>query len=372
MPNLRKLKLAFNASNADQQSTIPVGIEYLSELKEVSAKICGVGPEESHRRAAELAFRDAIRVHDRFQRVNVQCVKQIIECKDDQSSITTVEYSPHDSIPRNRGGGGGSDEPARMLKRPRLVWTPQLHKRFVDAVAHLGIKNAMPKTIMQLMSVDGLTRENVASHLQKYRLYHKRMQGLGGGGGGGGCAGGSHSSGSGTDAATEHLFATGPVPFLPYPCPPFAPMGAAHHHHHHAPQIGHFHHPAARPLGHYGPTGAGFDHGFLSRAVGAGAPPVGPPGMHHHRMMAPASFADDMDLGSRGGPGGLYLKRMQGLSGGGGRGAGGKHSASGTDSTGGSGTTNSAVTFDATHTHSIGTDSTGGSGTTSSGTDASI
>ncbi|CBI32815.3 unnamed protein product, partial [Vitis vinifera] len=37
---------------------------------------------------------------------------------------------------------------------------------------------------MQLMSVDGLTRENVASHLQKYRLYLKRMQGLSAGGGG--------------------------------------------------------------------------------------------------------------------------------------------------------------------------------------------
>nr|CAB3465242.1 unnamed protein product [Digitaria exilis] len=227
------------------------------------------------------------------------------------------------------GGGGGGDEPARTLKRPRLVWTPQLHKRFVDAVAHLGIKNAVPKTIMQLMSVDGLTRENVASHLQKYRLYLKRMQGLGGGGGGGGGgAGGSHSSGSGTDAATEHLFATGPVPFLPPshrapagagdPYPPFAPMGH-HHHHHHAPQIGHFHHPAARPLGHYGPAGAaGFDHGFLSRTVG-GAPPVGPPGMHHHRMvgagagmgmMAPTSFADEMDLGSRGGGAGAGRREL--------------------------------------------------------------
>jgi SHAQKYF class myb-like DNA-binding protein len=210
------------------------------------------------------------------------------------------------------GGGGGGDEPARTLKRPRLVWTPQLHKRFVDAVAQLGIKNAVPKTIMQLMSVDGLTRENVASHLQKYRLYLKRMQGLGGGGGGG-----SHSSGSGsaTDAATEHLFATGPVPFLPpahrAPAadtyPPFSPMGSgAAHHHHRAPQIGHFHHPAARPLAHYAAAaGPGFDHGFLSR--------VAPPGMHHHRMasaaagmgmgmgmMAPSSFADEMDRGAGG------------------------------------------------------------------------
>eukprot|EP00271_Cylindrocystis_brebissonii_P016862 TRINITY_DN4156_c0_g1_i1.p1 TRINITY_DN4156_c0_g1~~TRINITY_DN4156_c0_g1_i1.p1 ORF type:complete len:806 (-),score=135.10 TRINITY_DN4156_c0_g1_i1:440-2857(-) len=74
----------------------------------------------------------------------------------------------------------GGDEPGtqRMSKRPRLVWTPQLHKRFVDAVSHLGLRNAVPKTIMQLMNVEGLTRENVASHLQKYRLYLKRMQGL--------------------------------------------------------------------------------------------------------------------------------------------------------------------------------------------------
>lgn len=51
----------------------------------------------------------------------------------------------------------------------------------------------------------------------------------------------------------------------------------------------------------------GFDHGFLSRV----GPPAGPPGMHHRMvgggagmgMMAPASFADEMDLGSRGGGG---------------------------------------------------------------------
>lgn len=85
---------------------------------------------------------------------------------------------------------------ARTLKRPRLVWTPQLHKRFVDAVAHLGIKNAVPKNIMQLMNVDSLTRENVASHLQKYRLYLKRMQGFSQEG----------------PSVSDHLFASTPVP----------------------------------------------------------------------------------------------------------------------------------------------------------------
>ncbi|KAL8208510.1 hypothetical protein R6Q57_007922 [Mikania cordata] len=125
----------------------------------------------------------------------------------------------------------GGDEPARTLKRPRLVWTPQLHKRFVDAVAHLGIKNAVPKTIMQLMSVDGLTRENVASHLQKYRLYLKRMQGLSSGVGGF----------SGGDPVTDHLFASSPVPahFLHQSHPvsdsflPYMPVAALQQQHHH-------------------------------------------------------------------------------------------------------------------------------------------
>lgn len=54
-------------------------------------------------------------------------------------------------------------------KRRRVQWTPELHERFVQAVAQVGLQNAVPKIIMQLMDVEHLTRENVASHLQKYR-----------------------------------------------------------------------------------------------------------------------------------------------------------------------------------------------------------
>ena len=52
-------------------------------------------------------------------------------------------------------------EEAVTGKRPRLVWSPALHARFVDAVTHLGIKAAVPKTIMQAR-VRGCA--NAASH----------------------------------------------------------------------------------------------------------------------------------------------------------------------------------------------------------------
>ncbi len=123
-----------------------------------------------------------------------------------------------DSEPEDGDSAGcpenSSEEPnARTLKRPRLVWTPQLHKRFVDAVGHLGIKNAVPKTIMQLMNVEGLTRENVASHLQKYRLYLKRVQGL-------------SSEGP---SASDQLFASTPLP---------PNLGGLHYVHNHRDDVG--------------------------------------------------------------------------------------------------------------------------------------
>ncbi|XWS63982.1 hypothetical protein CRYUN_Cryun06bG0148100 [Craigia yunnanensis] len=63
-------------------------------------------------------------------------------------------------------------------KKPRVVWSVELHQQFVSAVNQLGIDKAVPKRILELMNVPGLTRENVASHLQKFRLYLKRISGV--------------------------------------------------------------------------------------------------------------------------------------------------------------------------------------------------
>jgi two-component response regulator (ARR-B family) len=59
-------------------------------------------------------------------------------------------------------------------KRPRVHWSGEMHSQFVAAVHQLGVDRAVPKKILELMGVEGLTRENVASHLQKYRLYLKK------------------------------------------------------------------------------------------------------------------------------------------------------------------------------------------------------
>ncbi|KAL6569193.1 hypothetical protein OROHE_003474 [Orobanche hederae] len=62
------------------------------------------------------------------------------------------------------------------VKKARVVWTTDLHHKFVKSVDQIGIDKVGPKKILDLMGVPWLTRENVASHLQKYRLYLRRLQ----------------------------------------------------------------------------------------------------------------------------------------------------------------------------------------------------
>ncbi|RYR05840.1 hypothetical protein Ahy_B06g085659 [Arachis hypogaea] len=69
------------------------------------------------------------------------------------------------------------DDPSAQ-KKPRVVWSVDLHRKFVTAVEQLGIDKAVPKKILDLMNVEKLTRENVASHLQKYRIFLRRVNNM--------------------------------------------------------------------------------------------------------------------------------------------------------------------------------------------------
>lgn len=79
---------------------------------------------------------------------------------------------------RDEEDEGEDREDSSTLKKPRVVWSPELHQQFVAAVNQLTIDKAVPKKILDLMNVPGLTRENVASHLQKYRSYLRRLSGV--------------------------------------------------------------------------------------------------------------------------------------------------------------------------------------------------
>ncbi|KAF5176575.1 Two-component response regulator, partial [Thalictrum thalictroides] len=63
------------------------------------------------------------------------------------------------------------------LKKTRVVWTTQLHEKFLQALSILKMARAVPRRIHALMKVRGLSRANIASHLQKYRLYQNKYKG---------------------------------------------------------------------------------------------------------------------------------------------------------------------------------------------------
>ncbi|PWA62266.1 Homeodomain-like protein [Artemisia annua] len=61
-------------------------------------------------------------------------------------------------------------------RKQRRCWSTELHRRFVNALEELGGSQvATPKQIRELMQVDGLTNDEVKSHLQKYRLHTRRL-----------------------------------------------------------------------------------------------------------------------------------------------------------------------------------------------------
>ncbi|KAL2533141.1 Homeodomain-like superfamily protein [Abeliophyllum distichum] len=72
-------------------------------------------------------------------------------------------------------GNNHSTAAAQAHRKARRCWSPDLHRRFVNALQMLGGSQvATPKQIRELMKVDGLTNDEVKSHLQKYRLHTRR------------------------------------------------------------------------------------------------------------------------------------------------------------------------------------------------------
>ncbi|KAL5573579.1 hypothetical protein UlMin_023176 [Ulmus minor] len=99
--------------------------------------------------------------------------EEIVSKRDDKKNNPRKEGE-------SKGGRKSSSSSAQSKnshgkRKVKVDWTPELHRRFVQAVEQLGVDKAVPSRILELMGIDCLTRHNIASHLQKYRSHRKHL-----------------------------------------------------------------------------------------------------------------------------------------------------------------------------------------------------
>nr|XP_043623508.1 transcription activator GLK1-like [Erigeron canadensis] len=99
----------------------------------------------------------------------------------DGSSCRNNNPSRKDTDETDIGGGRKSsstsskNNSSQGKRKVKVDWTPELHRRFVQAVEQLGVDKAVPSRILEIMGIGCLTRHNIASHLQKYRSHRKHL-----------------------------------------------------------------------------------------------------------------------------------------------------------------------------------------------------
>lgn len=93
-----------------------------------------------------------------------------------KSEESTLQVNQNIITPKESDKGKKSSKNNLPGKRKvKVDWTPELHRRFVQAVEQLGVDKAVPSRILEIMGIDCLTRHNIASHLQKYRSHRKHL-----------------------------------------------------------------------------------------------------------------------------------------------------------------------------------------------------
>ncbi|KAK9085372.1 hypothetical protein Sjap_025783 [Stephania japonica] len=100
---------------------------------------------------------------------------------DDEHEIVNKEDNPttavkEDDVKARKSGNQQGKGAFQGKRKVKVDWTPELHRRFVQAVEQLGMDKAVPSRILEIMGIDCLTRHNIASHLQKYRSHQKHLR----------------------------------------------------------------------------------------------------------------------------------------------------------------------------------------------------
>ncbi|CAI8604069.1 unnamed protein product [Vicia faba] len=107
------------------------------------------------------------------ERVNKTC-EFLSKGQPSLSGVAAVSSNAAATVTSNNAGNNKREDKEEKRKQ-RRCWSQELHKRFLHALQQLGgADSATPKQIRELMNVDGLTNDEVKSHLQKYRLHTRR------------------------------------------------------------------------------------------------------------------------------------------------------------------------------------------------------
>ncbi|KAK2985345.1 hypothetical protein RJ640_008696 [Escallonia rubra] len=89
--------------------------------------------------------------------------------RDDDGTSTKKLKSRKYARKNEKGESTNKTKAGRVRRKVCTEWTDELHSKFMVAVGQLGEGRCYPKEILEHMNVPGLTRMQVASHLQKCR-----------------------------------------------------------------------------------------------------------------------------------------------------------------------------------------------------------
>ncbi|XP_022945207.1 two-component response regulator-like APRR2 isoform X2 [Cucurbita moschata] len=153
------------------------GMRLVDQMNDLLEKECGEQDGEESKSVETTCTAQV----ENSQLSDKEVIKEEENSTDGCGAASNVDHELHDrdnisSSEKNKSKACGLGNPCRTKvsgKKLKVDWTPELHRKFVQAVEQLGVNQAIPSRILELMKVEGLTRHNVASHLQKYRM-HKR------------------------------------------------------------------------------------------------------------------------------------------------------------------------------------------------------
>ncbi|XVE66157.1 hypothetical protein DITRI_Ditri08aG0057800 [Diplodiscus trichospermus] len=150
---------------------------------EILAELPTSGGEESRMNASvEETDKDAKQRKEEEDRVSgTGCGSGLGSSSSKGEEIVSKRAEPETgkTPPKDADEGRKSSTQAKnnneRKRKVKVDWTPELHRRFVQAVEQLGMDKAVPSRILEIMGIDCLTRHNIASHLQKYRSHRKHL-----------------------------------------------------------------------------------------------------------------------------------------------------------------------------------------------------